>query len=292
MALSRDYLSQAIVIKGNLLKDFKAGEAEVYDLVLRSIHSFDRDFISHIAHILCHLAPLTLESASAPLPAKLTAAERFISYEGLGIAVRPHPVFGGLRNLFFSPKVKSNQPSVTIIIPTKNKTEMLIPCIQTIETVTKYDNYKIIIMDNGSTRPDMIEYLSKISNPRIQVISWPHKYNWAKLNNFAVSETDSEFIVFLNDDTRILTADWLSEMVGAAMLPHAGAIGARLLYPQGHVQHIGVVASGGITGHIHKGLAPGHPGTNGLAVISHVIHSRNWRLHAYFQSSIRYHGRV
>lgn len=273
MALARDYLTQAVVIPSDFLLQEgveEITEASLYRLILEFIEENGRENIIHIPRVLVHLAPLTLESANTPLPEKLRAAQEFINNTKLPISIKSHPLFAGIRMLSFSANAYKQNPHVTIIIPTKNKTEMLIPCIQTIQSVTKYKNYDILIIDNGSERPEMVEYLTSLKNADgIRIISWPHEYNWAALNNFAVQQTDSKFLLFLNDDTRVIYPEWLSEMLGAALIPDVAGVGARLVFPNGAIQHVGVAAHGGTTGHLLKGLTPGHPGPNGLAVITH-----------------------
>lgn len=273
MALSRDYLTQAVVLPSDFL--IKQGveeitEASLYELILLFIAEYGRDYIVHIPRVLAHLAPLTVETANAALPGKFEATKNFIEKTSIPIAIKNHPMFAGIKMISFSDNARKHNPHVTIIIPTKNKTEMLIPCIQTIMSVTTYKNFDIMIVDNGSTRPEMVEYLKSLTNADgIEVVSWPFEYNWAALNNWAVKQTKSDFLLFLNDDTRVIAADWLSEMIGAALIHEIAAVGARLVFPNGSIQHVGVAAHGGTTGHLLKGLTPGHPGPNGLAVITH-----------------------
>ena len=164
-----------------------------------------------------------------------------------------------------------DQPLVSIIVPTKNRLDMLKPCIDSLLHITRYRNFEILIVDNGSDDPKHADYCiaAQERDSRVRLLKWPQAYNWSALNNWAADFAKGEFLCLLNDDTRILGEEWLDEMIGCAMREGVGAVGARLLYPHGMVQHVGVVSSGGLTGHIHKGLPESAPGYNGIAVLSH-----------------------
>lgn len=159
------------------------------------------------------------------------------------------------------------EPLVSIIIPTRNKYELIERCISSIQKKTSYQNYEIIVVDNGSDDADTLAYLA--ANQRLdclKVLRIDAPFNFSKLNNAAVERANGEFICMLNNDTEIITEDWLLEMVKLAMRPNIGAVGAKLLYPNDTVQHAGVILGiGGVAGHGHKHIprdSPGYAGRN------------------------------
>ncbi|MDE2232571.1 MAG: glycosyltransferase [Patescibacteria group bacterium] len=276
--LGRDYVTPIMAVKSYVIDqllsnviDSSAADEDclLYDLVLRVIEELGRDKIGHIARICGHANGMDMNRLREHSLEKAKLANEHVQRMGWSHAsVIPHPALMDAAALCYSDDSKDD-PSVSIIIPTKNKIEMLIPCITTVLTMTEYSNYKIIIINNGSDRQEMIDYLASLTDSRIKVIDWSEPYNWSILNNFAVKQTDGEYVCFLNDDTRVLSPGWLREMVGAARLPDVAAVGARLLYPHQAVQHIGVVCHYGNNGHIHKGMPAFNPGYHGIAFLSH-----------------------
>jgi GT2 family glycosyltransferase len=278
MLFSRDYLSQALIVRRSVLEDSTIGnvvdEGVLYAFALNA--GIRQQRIGHIPHILATIkgidATEMLKSADDKLNI-LNDSLHFLhlrDHETVLRAVK-NPQLPVLRHVSYAHNAKAhNFPKVSIIIPCKNNVEMLAPCISTILTMSTYPNYEIILMDNGSTRQEMLDYQASLNDPRVRKFSWSESYNWSKLNNEAVEQhAAGDVLCFLNDDTRVLTPSWLEELVGAAIIPTVGAAGARLLYPHGMIQHVGVVAQFGQSGHIHKGLPGNNPGTNAYAITSH-----------------------
>ena len=154
----------------------------------------------------------------------------------------------------FQPIFPDQGDSVTIIIPTKNQVKLLKACIESLKKTT-YENYQIFVIDNESDESETLEYLASLKKSQnISVISIPNtggKFNFAAINNRAVEKVDSEYILFLNNDTEIISPHWLSQMMGYAKIPGVGAVGAKLIYPDKRIQHAGVIHG------LHHGLA-GH----------------------------------
>jgi GT2 family glycosyltransferase len=161
-------------------------------------------------------------------------------------------------------------PRVSIIIPTRDQGEILRTCIQSIFDRTTYDNYDILIVDNGSIEDDALALLEELErDPRVKVLREPGPFNYSALNNKAVSATNAEFICFLNNDTRVITPEWLSELVSRACQPAAGCIGLRLLYDDRTVQHAGVVLGlGGAAGHVFNRVPCEADGTYGRLTVA------------------------
>ncbi len=148
-------------------------------------------------------------------------------------------------------------PRVSIIIPSKDNAATLKTCIDSIILYTENIEYEIIVADNGSKQDKTIRYLREIDKiDTVTVISLPGPFNFSKINNDARKHAKGDVLVFLNDDTKIITGEWLIELVSVARRPDVGAVGALLLYPDGSVQHAGVLLGvGGPADHAFRYLA-------------------------------------
>ncbi len=153
-------------------------------------------------------------------------------------------------------RLPNEKPRVSIVMPTRDLLEVLQPCVESILAKTVYPNYELVLIDNESQNEDALGFLHEIAtDPRVRVLHVAGEFNFGRLNNFGVAEVESEFVALLNNDLRVITPDWLGEMVGQALQPGVGAVGARLLYPDDRIQHAGVIlGGGGVAGHAHKGL--------------------------------------
>src|SRR5262249_38772612 len=126
---------------------------------------------------------------------------------------------------------------------------------------TNYAQIEIIVVDNGSDEPDVLRYLTRIQEDGVRVLELPGPFNFSALNNAAVPYARGELLCFLNNDVEIADPDWLQFLVRQAVRPDRGAVGARLLYPDGTVQHAGVITGvGGGAGHAHRLQPVGDPG--------------------------------
>lgn len=147
-------------------------------------------------------------------------------------------------------------PSVSVIIPTRNRADLLRTCITGLHA-TDYPNLEIIIADNDSDDPETLAYFATLAHQGITILPQPGPFNYSTINNNAVAIAQGEFICLMNNDIEILKPDWLAIMVTQAMRPEVGAVGAQLLYPDGRIQHAGVVIGvGNAAGHAHRFLRP------------------------------------
>ncbi|MBM4068451.1 MAG: glycosyltransferase [Planctomycetes bacterium] len=155
--------------------------------------------------------------------------------------------------------------TVSIIIPTKDKVALLRQCVQSILRQTGYANYEIILVDNQSVEPATHAYYDSLrSDPRIRIIDYAESFNYSTANNIGVRHAVGERLLFLNNDTEVLEAGWLDELVRWADRPEIGVVGAKLLYSNRTVQHAGVILGmSGFCGHIYRGVAPDHAGMFG-----------------------------
>lgn len=140
-----------------------------------------------------------------------------------------------------------DEPLVSIVIPTKNGKDVLKTCIDSIEKKTSYNNYEIVIADNGSTEQDSLDYFAELQqNKRYTVFDCSGEFNFSKINNQAILEhCQGEYAVLLNNDTSIISEDWLEQMLSYAQLDHVGSVGVLLYYPDGTIQHGGVITGKG-----------------------------------------------
>jgi GT2 family glycosyltransferase len=144
----------------------------------------------------------------------------------------------------------------SIIIPTRNRVDLLRQCIESILDKTTYQTYEILIVDNDSDDPETLTYLKSLrNNSSIRVIKISGPFNFSRLNNLAVKEAKGEILVLLNNDTEVITPEWLSELVAQARRSEIGCVGALLLYPDNTIQHAGVMLGiGGVANHCYKHL--------------------------------------
>lgn len=146
---------------------------------------------------------------------------------------------------------RSGEPKVSIIIPTRNKYELLRACIDSIQTKTSYRDFEIVVINNDSSEDATIEYFELLRSAGITVLDYPYAFNYSKISNFSADNTKSEYLCFLNNDTEVIEPRWLELLMDHAVQPDSGVVGSKLLYPDGSIQHLGVAV--GYTG------AAGHP---------------------------------
>lgn len=156
----------------------------------------------------------------------------------------------------------SDEPLISIIIPTKDNVKLLKACIESIETKSSYKNYEIIVIDNGTTKEEVKKYLNSLKH---KVLAYDKPFNFSRINNFAVTSARGEHVLFLNDDTSVISQNWMESMFEHSAKPNVGAVGALLFYPNDTIQHAGVlIGIGGITSHAFEGLPRTDKGYKGL----------------------------
>ena len=144
-------------------------------------------------------------------------------------------------------------PSVSVIIPTKDRIDLLSACLKGLLNRTNYANFEILVVDNNSTEARTFEYFEMVEkNEKVRVLKFPGEFNFSAINNFAVSKAEGEVIILLNNDIEVINEGWLTELVSQANRPGVGAVGCRLYYPDDHVQHDGIIIGmGGVAGYAH-----------------------------------------
>ncbi|HAI6880448.1 TPA: glycosyltransferase [Escherichia coli] len=159
-------------------------------------------------------------------------------------------------------------PLVSVIIPTRNGIAHLRPCIESLIQKTQYANMEVIVMDNQSDEEETLAYLAHIEQVYgVRVISYDQPFNYSAINNLAVRNAHGDMICLLNNDTQVISIDWLDEMVSHLLRPGVGVVGAKLYYGNGLIQHAGdAVGPGGCADHFHNGLSANDPGYQRRAV--------------------------
>lgn len=226
---------------------FRAGfeGSQDYDFALRFIARISESRISHIDRILYHWRKVPEHhSFSTDFQDKSDAAAKR-SLEELfaprGWKIEPSKTMVGCWH-WVLPK-PADEPLISIIIPTKNHAELIKRCVDSILSKTTYKNYEILIVDNKSEEEAALAYYEELSGKeKIRLLHFDEPFNYSKINNFAARAARGDYLLLLNNDTEVITGDWLDSFIKRfAADPTVGVIGAKLLYPDGSIQHAGVV---------------------------------------------------
>ena len=259
--LSMNYICHFTIIRKSLLNkvglfDSNFDGAQDYDLFLRVTEKTSS--IGHVSKILYHWRKSS--TSTAALNENKNYA-RMAGKKALESAFKRRNINAEVLLDEKTPFYKINykiekEPSVSIIIPTKDGKDILKKCVESIYKNTNYKNFELIIIDNNSTDKATLDYLKIIDNnyKNIKIFKDQGSFNYSRINNDAIKQTNSDFILLLNNDTEIITKNWLTTMVGYAMQKHVGCVGAKLLYPDYTVQHAGVILGlGGVASHAYIG---------------------------------------
>jgi O-antigen biosynthesis protein len=152
---------------------------------------------------------------------------------------------------------RTSEPSVAIIIPTRDRPDLLMSCVESIFSRTTYPNFEIIIIDNGSKEEKALIYLEGLISRGVTVVREPSKFNFSELCNLGATKTSADYFCFMNNDTEVIESRWLDLLVDHAIYDNSGVIGSKLLYKSGKIQHLGLAFGfRGIAGHAYLGVNP------------------------------------
>lgn len=279
---ANNYICHFFVVKkeivdlvGGLRSEYNGSQD--YDFIFRCVEQANQ--IVHIPRVLYHWR-MHENSTAANQQSKLycyTAGQRAIAshlercgiegevlmQEHLGFYRVDYPVQG--------------EPLVSILIPNKDEKETLKGCIDSIFQKSSYRNFEIIVIENNSVEAETFAYYSelqgggtedrgdekgRIKRERVRVVEWKGEFNFSKINNYGVSFASGEYLLFLNNDMEVISADWIERMVANCQRKEVGVVGAKLYYPDRTIQHAGVIIGlGGIAGHAFSrqlGIEPGY----------------------------------
>jgi GT2 family glycosyltransferase/2-polyprenyl-3-methyl-5-hydroxy-6-metoxy-1,4-benzoquinol methylase len=262
LALSQAYLGHLVCYRTAIVRDLGGYRTECdgshdYDLWLRA--SLKARRIVHIPKVLYHCRMHTESSAEThnDKPQAHTAGLRALKeYVALRYPKAPVEVIYGAYS--FTYQLKFSLPDilkVSIIIPTRNRVDLLRPCINSILEKSSWQNFEILILDNGSDDLETLSWMQEISriDERVRVISANIEFNWSRLNNIGATQATGSVLVFLNNDTVVISPDWLEKLAGFALLPDVGIVGPLLLFEDSTIQHSGVVVGmGGWADHVYR----------------------------------------
>ncbi len=272
--LSANYMTHLTVLRRTTVMevggfDTATDGAQDWDLFFKVTERTAR--IAHIPQLLYHWrahAASTAQNTDAKNyaePAQIHAIQSHL--DRINLPGRIERDSSGLLHVRWHHPVKAKR--VSIIIPSKDKVSLLSCCIRSLLEVTRYDDYEILIIDNGSTEPATRNYYNELAGiTNIRVLDYPFPFNFSGMNNFGVKHATGELLLFLNNDVEVTSADWLTELVGWALVPDIGIVGAKLLRGNGAIQHAGVVVG-------YEGFA-GHPFNNFPSMTFNMFGSTGW----------------
>jgi GT2 family glycosyltransferase len=266
--LSNNYLCHFTVMRADVLKrigGFRNGVdgAQDFDLFLRFTAAAPR--VVHIPKVLYHWRMITGSTAAIASAKPYTweagrkALEHRIALTGTSARVENGP----FPNTYRVRYTISGTPLVSIIIPFRDKPELLDVCVRSILTKTDYPHFEIIGIDNDSADPktDATKHELAMLDPRIRFVDYDAPFNYSAITNFGAAQARGEHLLMLNNDTEVLSPEWLSSMLEHSQRPEIGVVGAKLLYPDDTIQHAGVIMDRTVVAmHPHQFLSREHPG--------------------------------
>ena len=229
-----------------------------YDLNLRLIERIDPSTICHVPQVLYHQ-----RAPSSPSAFSRNAAFRALQdhVKRLRLPAVVEEIAGlPIHRLRFN--LPDPAPLVSIIIPTRDRVDLLRMSVGSILEKTTYEPFEILIVDNGSLEKTTKNFLVELERePRIRVLHYPYPFNYSAINNFAARTAVGEILALVNNDVEVISRDWLTEMVTWAAQDDVGCVGAKLYYSNNTIQHAGVILGlGELAGHSHKHYPRDHPG--------------------------------
>lgn len=241
-----DYIGRAVAIKGGALKEAgglcpESLAGNTWELLLR--------VGEQVGNRVCHI-PAVLLHRDAKTEQKSAVVIRRVRYP------LPEPA-----------------PLVSVIVPTRDAVQLLRQCVESVLDKTDYSNFEILVVDNGSRDAEALAYLAELRDrPQVRVLRWDRPFNFSAINNFAAGEAKGQVLCLLNNDTEVITPDWLTELVSQLAQPGVGVVGAKLFYPDGRVQHAGdTVGPGGCANHLHQFIAGDDPGYCNRAIVAQEL---------------------
>ncbi|MGN6513163.1 MAG: glycosyltransferase family 2 protein [Lysobacteraceae bacterium] len=277
LLLSQNYLCHFAVLRTDLVREvggFRKGYegSQDHDLFLRCTERLEGDRILHVPKVLYHWRAIEGSTAlrrdakdyAAQAGARAVADHLVRTRTGATVEQLPH---GHYRVRWPLPVPA---PRVAVIIPTRDRVDLLRACVESLFAVTRYPDFELIVVDNQSAEPATLAYLRQLEQQsRVRVLRYDQPFNYSAMNNLAVAACDADLVALLNNDIEVIQPDWLTEMAAHAMRPEIGAVGAMLYYPDGSIQHAGVILGlGGVANHAYMGQPRGYPGHGGRAKVA------------------------
>ena len=242
-----------------------------YDLALRCVARLRADEIGHVPHVLYHWRAIAGSTA-------LSGGEKSYAEDAGRRALEDHLAEAGEHGAEVSAVTGGYRirhplrgaPLVSLIIPTRDRLDLLQRCIDSILAKTTYRNFEILVVDNQSSEPETLAYFDSLAGREdVRILPYDAPFNYSRLNNFAAAQARGEVIGLVNNDVEVIEGGWLEEMASHAMRPGNGAVGAMLYYPDDRIQHAGVIIGlGGVAGHAYTAMPKGFPGQHHRAQLT------------------------
>ncbi|HEX7817099.1 glycosyltransferase [Dyella sp.] len=232
------------------------------DFAFRVIEQIGLPAVAHIPEVIYHAGTAHAQWMSQPEVAEQSPRVVQAHLARLGVAHEMQSA--GLPGVNRIRYIHEHKPLVSIIVPTRDQLPMLNGLIDSLIDRTRYPRYELLIVDNDSRDPAACAYLDgieKLGSQQVRVLRYPHPFNYSAINNFATAQARGEYLILLNNDTAILQGDWIEALLHHAQRPEVGIVGAKLHYPDGRIQHGGVVLGlRGPADHPFIGAEPDAPG--------------------------------
>ena len=264
LLFSQNYVSHLGVYRRDLLQrigGFRVGVegSQDHDLLLRCLPHISGQQIVHVPSVLYHWrategsTALSAEEKQYSTDAGVRVLRDYFAQNGPdGVAVEEGLVPHTYRVIW---PVPTPAPLVSLLIPTRDKREVLEVAVRSILDKTTYPNFEIVILDNGSVEPQTLQWFEAVqrNESRVRVLRYDLPFNYAAINNFGEKHARGSIIGLINNDVEVISPGWLTEMVGHVCRQDVGCVGAKLYYSDGTIQHGGVIIGiGGVAGHSHK----------------------------------------
>lgn len=277
---SQNYVCHFTTIRTDLVREvggFRKGfeGSQDHDLILRCTERLRPTQVHHIPKVLYHWraipgsTALTRDAKDYASSAGARAVAEQLDRQHPG--ARAEELSHGHYRVHWP--LPATPPKVSLIIPTRDKVELLRMCVESIFSKTTYPDFEVVVVDNQSSDPDALAYLAELEElERVRVLRYDAPFNYSVINNWAVSQCDGEVIGLVNNDIEVISPGWLEEMVSQAIRPGIGAVGAMLYYPNDTIQHAGVVLGvHGVAAHLYCGMPRGYPGHGGRARVTQEL---------------------
>ncbi len=261
LLLAGNYVGQFTVFRRSLLEEIgslreSAEDASYWDLLLRAAAAITDDRVQHLPLVCYHRRNLNARfNLDRTVP---DSSSRILSRHLRACGDPPAefiPAAPGTNYIRVVRPVPDPPPFVSVVIPTRDRVELLKQCVEGVLYRTNYPSLELLIVDNDSQEEGTAAFLGAIADKdrRVRVLKYPGTFNYSAINNAAAREAGGDVLLLLNNDTEVTSPHWLGEMVSHIVRPDVGAVGAKLLYPDGRLQHGGVVLGpGGAVIHIQR----------------------------------------
>ena len=261
--LSCNYVCHLTLVRRELVREVGGFRSEFdgaqdYDLFLRIIERTNR--IHHIARVLYHWrrSPASTADNIRRKPGSLDTGRQALEAHLARRHLPGHVTVDWRTHAYWVKRELTEAKKISLIIPVRDRIDLLARCLESVTSKTTYAPYEIVVVDNDSQSAEAREYFARLEH---RVLHFSGPFNYSAINNFAVENCDSPWLLFLNDDIEVIDQNWLTIMAEHVQRSEVGAVGPRLLYPDDTVQHAGVVVGvGGIAEHAFRGLPAESPG--------------------------------